>query len=160
VSARTTHSGFTIIELLMTLGILSVLATIAVPVAQLQIQRRKEYDFQLALRELRSAIDAYKQASDAGAIRMDALASGYPENLAILVDGVVDQRDPEGREMYFLRRIPRDPFATDAKADAADTWNLRSYQSEADAPQPGKDVYDVYSKSTLTGLNGVPYALW
>ncbi len=151
--------GFTLIELMVTLAILSVLATVVVPLAQVQVQRAREQDLRLALRDIRTALDAYKRASDEGRIRRQVGASGYPPDLAVLVQGVEDQRDPQRRKLYFLRRLPRDPLA-DASLPDADTWQLRAWASEPDDPQPGADIYDVTSRSTQIGLNGVPYRRW
>ena len=152
--------GFTLIELMVTLAILSVLATVTVPLAQVQVQRVREQELRLALREIRGALDAHKRASDEGRIRRQVGATGYPAELQVLVDGVEDQRDPQRRKLYFLRRVPRDPMAPDDATPAADTWLLRAYASEPDEPQPGADIYDVMSRSTKLGLNGVPYRRW
>lgn len=160
IDTSATMRGFTIIELLITLAILAVLATIVVPVAQLQAQRYKEHELRLALREIRSAIDAYKNASDSGRIRKEADASGYPRTLAVLVDGVEDQRDPKRKQLYFLRRVPRDPFYADAATPDAQTWRTRSYASEPFDFGGGEDIYDVASSSQGMGLNGIPYARW
>ncbi len=153
--------GFTIIELVITVGIISLLATAVVPSAQLLYQRERERELRASLRTIRAALDAYKYASDTGRIKKELDKTGYPPDLQSLVNGVDDASSPkEGVKIYFLRRLPRDPFWPDATAPAADTWGLRSYASPPDDPQPGDDVYDVYSRSSRTGLNGVPYRDW
>lgn len=152
--------GFTLIELLVTLAILAALSVLVVPVAQVQVQRGKEQELRSALREIRSAIDAYKRASDEGRIRRDLTGTGYPPTLDALVEGAVDQRDPQRRKLFFLRRVPRDPFHSDTAASNAATWAKRSYASEPHEPHEGDDVYDVYSRSPLVGLNGLPLDRW
>ena len=159
MSASSTH-GFTLIEMVITLALVGMLTAIAVPTAELVVQRSKEQDLRLALREMRRAIDAYKQAYDDGRMLKKVDESGYPPSLKVLVDGVEDAKSPTKRKMFFLRRIPRDPMAVDAQSAPEETWGLRSYESDADDPHDGRDVFDVYSKSPGMGINGVPYRKW
>ena len=152
--------GFTLIELVVTLGILAVLAVLVVPAAQVQVQRGKEQQLRAALVEIRTAIDLYKKASDEGRIPRDAGATGYPKTLDLLVEGVEDQRDLDRKKLYFLRRIPRDPFNDEPDLADVETWAKRAYSSEASDPVEGDDVYDVLSKSDLIGLNGIALNRW
>ena len=152
--------GFTLIELLVTLAILALLGTMVVPVAQITSQRRDEAELRRSLREIRAGIDAFKKASDEGRVAKAAGATGYPPRLEMLVEGVRDMRSPKEAKIYFMRRLPRDPFHTDPETPDADTWGKRSYASEPDEPKEGEDVYDVYSMSEKIGLNGIPYRRW
>ena len=152
--------GFTLIELLVVLAVMGLLAALVVPVAEVTVQRSREQELRLALREIRTAIDQYKKASDEGRIAKKADATGYPETLAALVEGADDAKDPKKRKIYFLRRLPPDPMSPEAAVDPAQTWAKRSYESEPNEPREGKDVYDVFSRSTQVGLNGVPYNKW
>jgi general secretion pathway protein G len=160
VRAAQVNAGFTLIELVITLAIVLVLASVALPLAEVAVQRSREHDLRRALREIREAIDSYKAAVDAGRIAKTTGDSGYPQTLNILVEGTVDTKTPSQTKIYFLRRIPRDPFSRDATLPAAATWSKRSYASPPDKPQEGDDVYDVYSRSSVTGLNGIPYREW
>jgi len=152
--------GFTLIELLVTLAILGLLSALVVPTAQVVVQRRQEQELREALHQMRAALDAYKLAYDQGRITKTLAATGYPKTLELLVEGVPDLQSPKHIKMYFLRRVPRDPFNPDATLSESQTWGKRSYASDADQPKEGEDVYDVYSLSDKTGLNGVPYKRW
>lgn len=151
--------GFTLIELLVSVAIVAVLATIALPLAEIKLQRDKERELKAALREIRGALDAYKAAADEGRIGKTQLESGYPPSLSVLAEGVPDARSARGNRIYFLRRLPRDPFA-EAELAAEATWGKRSYESPPDKPREGKDVFDVYSRSERVGLNGIPLREW
>ena len=153
--------GFTLIELMITVAIIGLLALGVAPLAKLGIQRAKESELRAALRDIRTAIDAYKDAADSGKIKKDADKSGYPPNLEVLVAGVEDTKSPDHAKMiYFLRRMPRDPMNPDSTLAPEKTWGLRSYASSADDPQPGDDVYDVYSQSPRVAIDGTPYRSW
>jgi len=150
-------SGFTLIELIITVAIVGVLAFLAAPLMEVSAQRHKEAELHLALRQIREAIDTYHRAVQEKRIELSADASGYPPDLQSLVAGVPDITNPERTPIYFLRRLPRDPMNPDTTLSPAETWGKRSYASPPDAPSPGEDVYDVYSLSDGVGLNGVPY---
>lgn len=153
------QTGFTLIELLVTVVIVAILASVAMPLSALNQQRAKEQELRQNLREIRTAIDSYKQAVDEGRVQRSLDQSGYPTKLRLLVDGVTDVKSPVNKKIYFLRRLPKDPFA-DSAIDAESSWGKRSYDSPPNAPHEGKDVYDVYSLSSQAGLNGVPYREW
>ncbi len=152
--------GFTLIELMVTVAIVAVLASVAFPVTELAVQRSKEQDLRRNLREIRDAIDAYKQAGDDGRIVKIVGRTGYPRSLEVLVEGVEDIKSPVKARIYFLRRLPRDPFSHNPALASAATWGKRSYASPPDSPQEGDDVFDVYSLEPGAGLNGVPYREW
>jgi len=149
-----------LIELLITLAILGVLAVLVVPVAQVEMQRGREQELRRALRDIRRGLDDYKRAGDDGRMLKRPGTSGYPKDLAALVAGVQDQRDPNHAKIFFLRRVPRDPMQADVSLTDEQSWGKRSYASEATDPQEGADVYDVYSTSSKPGLNGVRYSKW
>jgi general secretion pathway protein G len=145
--------GFTLIELVVTLAIVALLASLALPLAEVTVQRNKERELRLALRQLREAIDAYKRAGDEGRIEKKVDRSGFPPTLEVLAEGVKDAKSTKDEKIYFLRRVPRDPLT-------GEKWGVRSYASPADRPAAGDDVYDVFSRSGASGLNGVPYKEW
>ena len=150
--------GFTLIELLVVMAVLGILAMAVFPLAEVSVQRDREHELKRALWEIRDAIDAYKRAVDTGMAAAEAGTPGYPSSLSALVAGVPNPKAAEQRQFY-LRRVPRDPFA-DPGLPADKSWGLRSFQSPANAPRPGADVYDVYSLSDKVGLNGVPLKDW
>ncbi len=157
---RSRRQGFTLIELVVTVAIVALLATVAMPMAEVAVKRSKEQELRADLREIRTAIDAYKKAWDEGRIQKGLDDSGYPPTLDVLAQGVEDFKSPTRAKIYFLRRIPRDPFAPDDVSPASATWGKRSYKSPPDEPSEGNDVFDVYSLSPGVGLNGVPYREW
>ena len=155
--------GFTLIELIVTVTIVAILASVAMPMLQMSVQRNKEIELRANLRQIREAIDAYKKAADEGHIKKSIEETGYPPNLEILVNGVVDEKDINKNKLKFLRIIPLDPMtiATDKNTDdLPNNWGLRSYASEASDPEQGADVFDVYSLSQQIGINGIAYAKW
>lgn len=153
--------GFTLIELVVTVAIVALLSTLAFPLAEVVVKRSKEQELRLALREIRSALDAYMQAVEEGRVAHSLDHSAYPESLDVLVEGVPDASSPDrSARLYFLRRIPRDPMFSDPTRPDEETWGKRSYASSHDAPEEGEDVYDVYSLAPGIGLNGIPYRYW
>jgi general secretion pathway protein G len=154
------RTGFTLIELVITVAIVALLASIALPVTELAVQRTKEQELRRSLREIREAIDSYKQAADEGRVRKAINESGYPKKLEALVEGVDDEKSPKKEKIYFLRRLPRDPLNADDSLSASATWGKRSYASPPDDPREGDDVFDVYSLAPGKGINGQPYREW
>jgi len=146
--------GFTLIELIITVFIVSILVGVAVPLARNSIKRQKEVALREALREMRTALDRYKDVSDKGLIPVKVDTEGYPESLKVLVDGV-DLNGTVGKKMKFLRRIPLDPMMNSTE------WALRSYQDDPKSNSwGGQDVFDVYTKSQGTALDGTKYKDW
>ena len=160
--------GFTLIELVMTLALVGLMSLTALPLYEVVSTRMRETELRVALRTIRSALDAYKAAADTGVIALQSGESGYPPSLGVLVQGVevgiknatTANGQPATKRIVFLRRLPRDPFSLDATVPADQTWRTRSYGSPPDAPESGVDVFDVSSKSTRIALNGAPYSSW
>ena len=152
--------GFTLVEMVMTVAIVGVLASAAMPLASLVSQRSKEQELRQSLLQIREAIDAHRRDFDAGRIVKGTTDSGYPKSLKDLTEGVVDQTSQKKKRIIYLRRLPRDPLVTDPSVSAAETWGLRSYDSPPEEPSPGNDVFDVYSLNKGVGLNGIPYSKW
>jgi general secretion pathway protein G len=145
------ESGLTLVELIVTFTILAILASAAIPLARFQLKRQRERILRHDLWEMRAAIDKYKDLADKGGFQIKIDSHGYPPDLQTLVDGV----DVQGRKVRFLRRIPVDPMT--ANAD----WGLRSMQDDPTSDSwGGQNVFDVYSKSTGTGLDGTKYSDW
>lgn len=160
MSRSASARGFTLVEMLAVVTIVGLLAAAAQPLAVWVHKRQREAELRQALRTLRGGLDAYWQAARDGRIPLRAGDSGYPPDLDSLVRGVPDARDPQRqRRLYFLRRLPRDPMA-DAGLPAAQTWGLRSYDSPPEAPSPGRDVFDVYSRSEGIAIDGSRYRDW
>ena len=150
--------GYSFVELLVVSTILLILASAVMPLAQVTMQRQREVELRRALREIRTAIDRYKDAVDLAAIsplEVEAGDEGYPPSLETLVEGVPMANDASGRLLKFLRRIPSDPLTKSRE------WGLRSYQDDADSRSwGGQNVYDVYTTSRGTGLDGTAYRDW
>ena len=163
-SALPSPRGFTLIEMIVTLTILAILATAAMPIAKTAIQRDKELELRRALREIREALDAYKKLADEKKIEIEEDSEGYPPDLETLVNGVEVMENMEGEEeggdesnktVRFLRRIPMDPMTGTLE------WGLRSYQDDPDSDTWGEEnVYDIHTNSGAKALDGSRYRDW
>src|SRR5580692_2565533 len=152
---RRRQRGFTLVELIVSFTIMSLLTTMAVPLASYRVKRDKERELRYALREIRKAIDNYKDATLQNKIDVKLGTEGYPESLEILVKGVKMSQSPDGKEIKFLRRIPMDPMT------GTYDWGKRSMQDDPKSQSwGGQNVFDVYSKSTERARDGTPYAEW
>jgi general secretion pathway protein G len=151
--------GFTLVELLVTLTIVSILALAVLPLAKTAVKREREITLRRNLRIMREAIDAYKKLADEKAFEFDEDTEGYPPDLEILVEGIEAKVEVDGQEttklVKFLRRIPKDPMTNSYD------WGLRSYQDDSDSDiWGGENVYDIYTKSPGTALDGSKYKEW
>jgi general secretion pathway protein G len=159
---RSSESGMTLLELIISCAILMILSTAALPIARWTAYREREKELRRDLLEMRDAIDRYKDLADHGQIRVDALTGGYPPDLETLVKGVplagaaaATAGGAQGKKIRFLRSIPIDPMTKQAD------WGLRSVEDDTDSTSwGGKDVFDVYSKSTATAMDGTKYSDW
>jgi len=154
------NEGVTLVEIAVVVAILGILASAVMPMAHMSKTRSKELDLRRNLRTIRIAVDAYKKAYDDRRIESEIGRSGYPRSLSELVDGVKDAKDPEGKMIYFLRRLPRDPMSDNEFLPPEETWETRSYESEPDDFSGGDDVYDLRSLSDRVALNGTLYQEW
>lgn len=153
-ASRSAAAGMTLLELIIACGILLILASVALPLERVTLVRRRESELRYDLRQMRDAIDRYKDAADKNQIKVAAGTEGYPPDLDTLVKGV-KLNGPQDRQVRFLREIPVDPV-TKTK-----DWGMRSVQDDPDSTSwGGQDVFDVYSKSTGTALDGTKYSDW
>ncbi len=149
--ARHSESGLTLVELIITVAIISILASAAIPIARFQVKRKKERELRRDLWEMRDAIDRYKDAADKGGMQTKADSFNYPPDLETLVNGV----EIQDKKVKFLRRIPVDPMTGTTE------WGLRSNQDDADSDSfGGQNVFDVHTKSHGTALDGTKYSTW
>ena len=152
------QSGYSFVELLIVTAILFILASAVMPLAQVTSQRQRESELRSALRQMRTAIDKFKDAVDQGRIAQTEVSpgsEGYPPDLETLVEGVSVQNDQSGAKLKFLRRIPKDPMTNGTE------WGLRAYQDKPDSTSWGRgNVFDVYTKSSATALDGTKYKDW
>jgi general secretion pathway protein G len=160
VARRTSHvqRGFTFVELLVVCTLLLILASAIMPLAKVTVQRQREAELRRSLREMRTAIDKFKDAADMGQISMFDIktgSEGYPPDLETLVEGVSVVGDASGKKLKFLRRIPIDPMTNSTD------WGMRAYQDRSDSTSwGGQNVFDVYTKSKGTALDGTKYIDW
>ena len=152
------ENGYTFVEIAVVTAIIAILASVALPLAKVTMQRNREIELRRSLREIRAAIDKFKDAVDQNLVSpndIDNDAEGYPPTLQILVDGVTPNNDTTGRKLRFLRRIPMDPMTNSTE------WGLRSYQDDWDSRSWGREnVFDIYSLSGGTALDGSSYSDW
>jgi general secretion pathway protein G len=154
---RKRTGGFTLVELIVTVALVSILVGLALPLARNTIQREREKELRAALRDMRAAIDRYKTAADGGQIMADAMANGYPPDLETLANGV-DLLTAVGKKIYFLRAVPIDPMS---ECRCNTDWDLRSDQDDPTAGSwGGQDVFDVHTKSSGTAMDGTKYKDW
>ncbi|MGH9346595.1 MAG: type II secretion system protein [Vicinamibacterales bacterium] len=155
---RRSERGFSFVEIIVVTMILTIMASAAMPLARVTVQRQKEAELRRTLREIRTAIDKFKDSVDQGLIATTELApgsEGYPPDLETLVDGVPAANDASGRRLKFLRRVPIDPMTSESE------WGLRSYQDKPDATSwGGQNAYDVFTTSGGTALDGSKYRDW
>jgi general secretion pathway protein G len=155
MTRRKSQRGLTLVELIVAFTIMALLTSMAVPLARYKVRLDKERELRTALREIRKAIDDYKDASLAGKVEVKLGTDGYPETLQQLVDGVKLLQNAEGKKIKFLRRIPRDPMTNSTD------WGFRSEQDDPSSTSWGRqNVFDVYSKSTERASDGTPYSQW
>lgn len=154
---RKRTGGFTLVELIVTVGLISILVGLALPLARNTIQREKEKELHAVLRDMRFAIDRYKNDADQGKIMADAMANGYPPDLETLATGV-DLLQAVGKKIYYLRAVPIDPMS---ECRCNTEWDLRSDQDDPTAGSwGGQDVFDVHTKSSGTAMDGTKYKDW
>lgn len=155
---RAQRQGYSFVELIVVAAIVLILASAVLPLSRVGVQRQKEVELRRALRELRTAIDRYKDAADLQQIsnlELEPDDMGYPPDLETLVEGVPRAGDASQTKLRFLRRIPKDPLTGEVE------WGMRSYQDRPDSTSWGREnVFDVYSKANGTGLDGIPYSEW
>jgi len=153
---QSSQAGMTLLELIIACGILLILSSAALPIARFTVMRQREKELRLDLREMRNAIDRYKDLADRNMIRTEVGSEGYPPDLETLVKGVaLGGTGSVGKNIRFLRRVPVDPMTGRAE------WGLRSVQDDPDSMSwGGKNIFDVYSKSTGTAMDGTKYSDW